>query len=38
MDNKQTENDRYFDIDIEEIYVLNMLLLWGGYLIGNQIE
>jgi len=38
MDNTQTENDRYLNIDIEDIYVLNMLLLWGGYLVGNQVE
>ncbi|MFT5808498.1 MAG: hypothetical protein ACI9LG_002815 [Moritella dasanensis] len=38
MDNKQIENDRYFNINIEEIYVLNVLLLWGGYLVGNQVD
>ena len=38
MDNKQIENDRYFNSDIEDIYVLHILLLWGGYLVGNQVE
>ncbi|CAM3095176.1 hypothetical protein [Moritella viscosa] len=38
MDGKETESDRYFDIDIEKIYLLNMLLIWGGYLVGNQTE
>ncbi|MGC3834748.1 uracil phosphoribosyltransferase [Moritella viscosa] len=38
MDDKETESDRYFDIDIEKIYLLNMLLIWGGYLVGNQTE
>ena len=38
MDDKQTESGRYFDIDIEKIYLLNILFIWGGYLVGNQIE
>ncbi|MDX2322323.1 MAG: uracil phosphoribosyltransferase [Moritella sp.] len=38
MDNKQIKNDHYFNIDREDIDVLNMLLLWGGYLVGNQVD
>jgi len=38
MDNKQNETDRYFNIDIEQVFILNMLFVWGGYLVGNQVE
>ncbi|QUM82128.1 uracil phosphoribosyltransferase [Moritella sp. 5] len=38
MDGKETESDRYFDIDIEKIYLLNILFIWGGYLVGTQVE
>jgi len=38
MDSKEIESDRYFDIDIEKIYLLNMLFVWGGYLVGSQVE
>jgi len=38
MDSKEIESDRYFDIDIEKIYLLNMIFVWGGYLVGSQVE
>ena len=38
MDSKEIKNDRYFDIDIEKIYLLNILFVWGGYLVGSQVE
>lgn len=38
MNNKYIEDDRYFKIDIKEVYILNMLLLWSEYLMGNQVD
>lgn len=38
MVNKSVENDRYININIEQIYLLHILLVWGGYLTGDQIE
>ncbi|QUM75421.1 uracil phosphoribosyltransferase [Moritella sp. 24] len=37
-DDKQADSERYFNIDIEKVYILNMLFIWGGYLVGNQTE
>ena len=37
-ENKEIDCERYFDVDIEKVYILNMLFIWGGYLVGNQTE
>lgn len=38
METKKVENDRYINIKSEQIYLLHILLIWGGYLTGDQIE
>lgn len=38
MPTKRSDCERYFNTDIEQIYILNILYIWGGYLVGQQVD